>query len=321
MKSKRKLQLGLALPALLLLLSGCVRRTKSGKPYGMVYDYLAVPGQHVMEWLAHLLNHSYGWAIIVVTVVVRMVLLPLMVKQLRSSTVQQEKMSAIRPHMLKIQKRQKEAATQEEQAAAGQQMMQLYKDNGISMTGGIGCLPLLIQMPIFAALYAAIQYSPELSSSSFMGIPLGKPSILLAILSFVVYLLQGYLSMIGMPPEQKKQMRITLVISPVFILFITMRAPAGLGLYFFIGGIFACIQTLIINLYRPRIRREIEAEMKKNPPKIVEEAPVAEPATATTTDDAAATTASQPSQASTTNTTNRNRNRNAGKQQHHPHND
>ena len=115
-------------------------------------------------------------------------------------------------------------------------------------------------------------------------------------------------------------MRITLVISPVFILFITMRAPAGLGLYFFIGGIFACIQTLIINLYRPRIRREIEAEMKKNPPKIVEEAPVAEPATATT-DDAAAATTSQSNQASTTNTTNRNRNRNAGKQQHHPHND
>lgn len=316
MKSNRKLQLGLALPALLLLLSGCVRRTKSGKPYGMVYDYLAVPGQHVMEWLAHLLNHSYGWAIIVVTVVVRMVLLPVMVKQLRNSTVQQEKMSAIRPHMQKIQKQQKAATTQEEQAAASQAMMRLYKDNGISMTGGIGCLPLLIQMPIFAALYAAIQYSPELSSSSFMGIPLGKPSLLLAILSFVVYLLQGYLSMIGMPPEQKKQMRITLVISPVFILFITMRAPAGLGLYFFIGGIFACIQTLIINLYRPRIRREIEAEMKKNPPKVVE-VPVAQPAAAST-DDTAASTASQPSQAPTTN---RNRNRNAGKQQHRPHDD
>lgn len=316
MKSNRKLQLGLALPALLLLLSGCVRRTKSGKPYGMVYDYLAVPGQHVMEWLANLLNHSYGWAIIVVTVVVRMVLLPVMVKQLRNSTVQQEKMSAIRPHMQKIQKQQKAATTQEEQAAASQAMMRLYKDNGISMTGGIGCLPLLIQMPIFAALYAAIQYSPELSSSSFMGIPLGKPSLLLAILSFVVYLLQGYLSMIGMPPEQKKQMRITLVISPVFILFITMRAPAGLGLYFFIGGIFACIQTLIINLYRPRIRREIEAEMKKNPPKVVE-VPVAQPAAAPT-DDAAASTASQPSQAPTAN---RNRNRNAGKQQHRPHDD
>lgn len=306
MKSKKPLQLGVALTTLLLVLSGCVQRTKSGKPYGLVYDYLAVPGQHVMEWLANLLGHSYGWAIIVVTVVVRMVLLPVMVKQLRNSTVQQEKMSAIRPHLQELQKRQKAATNQTDQAAVGQQMMQLYRDNGISMTGGIGCLPLLIQMPIFAALYAAIQYSPELASSSFMGIPLGKSSILLAILSFLSYLLQGYLSMIGMPPEQKKQMRITMVISPVMILFFTISAPAGLGLYFFIGGIFACVQTVIINMYRPRIRREIEAEMKRNPPKIPE-APTPAPAAATATE----TVTSQQEEQQ------HNRNRNAGKQRHH----
>ena len=45
-------------------------------------------------------------------------------------------------------------------------MMSLYKDNGISMTGGMGCLPTLIQFPIFAALYAAIQYSPALASGA-----------------------------------------------------------------------------------------------------------------------------------------------------------
>ncbi|ANZ62182.1 membrane protein insertase YidC [Secundilactobacillus paracollinoides] len=312
MKSNKPLRLGMALAGLALVLSGCVQRTKSGKPYGVVYDYLAVPGQHVMEWMANFLGHSYGWAIIVLTVVVRLVLLPLMVRQMRSSTVQQEKMAAIKPQMTALQKRQKSASTQEEQAAAGQAMMQLYRDNGISMTGGIGCLPLLIQMPIFAALYAAIQYSPELSSSSFMGIPLGKSSIVLAILSFVAYLLQGYLSMIGMPKEQQKQMRVTMVISPVFILFFTISANAGLGLYFFIGGIFACIQTIIINLYRPRIRREIEAEMKKNPPKIVEE-PM--PTAATPTADSSSTDSAPLTKTQATDK--KNRQRNAGKQQHH----
>ncbi len=58
MKSKKPLQLGLVVAVLLPLLSGCVQRTKSGKPYGIVYDYLAVPGQHVMEWLANMLGHS-----------------------------------------------------------------------------------------------------------------------------------------------------------------------------------------------------------------------------------------------------------------------
>ncbi len=52
----------------------------------------------------------------------------------------------------------------------------------------------------------------------------------------------------------------------------TLFSPAGLGLYFFIGGIFACIQVVLINLMRPKIRAEIQAELRKNPPKkIVQE--------------------------------------------------
>lgn len=209
----------------------------------------------------------------------------------------------IRPQMAALQKQQKAAKTQEEQAAAGQAMMALYRNNGISMTGGIGCLPLLIQMPIFAALYAAIRYSPELSKAVFMNIPLGKASWILALLSFLSYLLQSYLSMLGLPQEQKKQMRYTLLLSPVMILFFTMNSPAGLGLYFFVGGLFACLQTLIINFYRPRIRREIKEKMKDQPAPVMP-TPVKP--------------AAKPEQAAAeTHTHNRNRNRNAGKQQHH----
>ena len=299
MKISKKVTVTTALAAMALFLSGCVQ-TKNGKPYGFVYDYLAVPGQHVMDWLAHIFGGSYGWAIIILTVIVRMVLLPIMVRQMRSATVQQEKISMIRPQMTALQKQQKAAKTPEEQQAASQAMMALYRNNGISMTGGIGCLPLLIQMPIFAALYAAIRYSPELSNSVFLGIPLGKSSWILALLSFLSYLLQGYLSMLGMPEDQKKQMRMTLLLSPVMILFFTMSSPAGLGLYFFVGGLFACLQTLIINFYRPRIRREIKEKMKDQPAPVV--APVVKPTPTATT--------SKP-------VSQKNRNRNAGKQQRH----
>ena len=297
MKISKKVTVTTALAAMALFLSGCVQ-TKNGKPYGFVYDYLAVPGQHVMDWLAHIFGGSYGWAIIILTVIVRMVLLPIMVRQMRSATVQQEKISMIRPQMTALQKQQKAAKTPEEQQAASQAMMALYRNNGISMTGGIGCLPLLIQMPIFAALYAAILYSPELSNTVFLGIPLGKSSWILALLSFLSYLLQGYLSMLGMPEDQKKQMRMTLLLSPVMILFFTMSSPAGLGLYFFVGGLFACLQTLIINFYRPRIRREIKEKMKDQPAPVV--APVVKP------------TVTPPKPVSQ-----KNRNRNAGKQQRH----
>lgn len=187
-----------------LILSGCVQRTKSGKPYGLIYDHLAIPTQHVINWLTSVMGGSYGWAIIAITFIVRMCLMPLMLRQARGATIQQEKMASVRPQMADIQERQKNASSTEEKTAISQEMMALYRENGISMTGGIGCLPLLIQMPIFAALYAAIQYSPELSKTVFMGINLGNPSIILAVLTVIIYGIQAYLSLLGVAPEQKK---------------------------------------------------------------------------------------------------------------------
>lgn len=267
MKNKKLLTIAAIMASAMLFLSGCVQHTVSGKPYGFVYDNLAVPTQHVLVWLSQILGNSLGWAIIVITFIVRLVLMPIMIKQSKNATVQQEKIAHIKPLMEDITKRQKEATSDAERMAINQEMMQLYRDNNISMTGGIGCLPLLIQMPIFAALYAAIQYSPELSRSYFYGINLGQRSFTLVALSFVVYALQGWLSTLGVPEAQRAQMRQMMIISPLMITFMTYISPAGLGLYFFVGGIFACIQTLIINYMRPRIRKEVLAELKKNPVK------------------------------------------------------
>ena len=267
MKNKKLLTIAAIMASAMLFLSGCVQHTASGKPYGFVYDNLAAPTQHVLVWLSQILGNSLGWAIIVITFIVRLVLMPIMIKQSKNATVQQEKIAHIKPLMEDITKRQKEATSDAERMAINQEMMQLYRDNNISMTGGIGCLPLLIQMPIFAALYAAIQYSPELSRSYFYGINLGQRSFTLVALSFVVYALQGWLSTLGVPEAQRAQMRQMMIISPLMITFMTYISPAGLGLYFFVGGIFACIQTLIINYMRPRIRKEVLAELKKNPVK------------------------------------------------------
>ncbi|MCP0886440.1 membrane protein insertase YidC [Ligilactobacillus sp. WILCCON 0076] len=287
MKKKKLLTLVPIFLTISLFLSGCVQRTKSGKPYGIIYDHLAIPTQHIIDWLSNLLGgngNSYGWAIIAITFIVRLVLMPVMLSQSKKATIQQEKMSSIRPQLAKIQKRQKEAQTQEEKAAVSQDMMALYKQNNISMTGGIGCLPLLIQMPIFAALYAAIQYSDLLSKSSFYGINLGHRSFTFVVLTFLIYALQGWLSLQGIPEEQKKQMSSMMIASPVMLAVMTYIAPAGLGLYFFVGGIFACLQTLLINRMRPQIKKRIEKEMKKNPPKeITPTVPTNKKATITST--------------------------------------
>ena len=312
MKHKRLTVVGL-MTTMLLLLSGCVRTTKSGRPYGFVYDYMAKPMQHLMEWLAGYMGNNYGWAIIVIVVIVRTILLPVMFSQMKRSTVTQEKMAQIQPLIKELSAKQRAAKTPEEQAAVGQQMMALYRDNNISLTGGIGCLPLLIQLPVFAALYAAIRYSPDLYHATFFGIALGKPSILFAILSFIAYAVQSYLGLVGVPEEQKKQMKMAIWMSPFMTFFISLTSSAGLGLYFFIGGLFAILQTLMVNAYRPRIRKQIAEEAKKHPVK-KPAAPVTPSATSTSTADAI-DQLKKPNPAK--EMAQHNRQRNAGKQQHH----
>lgn len=78
---KKKNQLAISFALIALLLSGCVQRTKSGKPYGFVYEKLAIPTQHILNWLAEILGGSYGWSIIVITFIVRLILMPIMIKQ------------------------------------------------------------------------------------------------------------------------------------------------------------------------------------------------------------------------------------------------
>ncbi|CAI2677820.1 Membrane protein insertase MisCB [Apilactobacillus kunkeei] len=242
-----------------LVLSGCVRVDSNGKPYGLTYEYLALPGQHILDFIAKFFG-GYGWAIIILTIIVRMILLPAMISQTKKSTIMQEKMSFIKPKMQEIQERQKNASSKEEQMKIQQEMMQLYKDNNISMAGGIGCLPLIIQMPIYLALYNGIRFSPEVSHTMLLGVKLGDKSLILVVLSFLAYVLQGYLMTLGLPEDQKKQMKMMAYFTPIMIVLVTFSAPAGLGIYFFISGLFACLQTLIINMYRPKIRAEVAAQ-------------------------------------------------------------
>ena len=183
------------------------------------------------------------------------------------------KKSSIKPHMDVINERMKTATSPEEKMAAQQELQQFYKDNDINIMGGIGCLPLLIQMPIFTALFFAAKVTPGISESVFFGINLGKPSLILVALAGISYFLQSYISMIGMSDEQRKQMRMMTYLSPLMIIFFSFKAPAGVTLYWVIGGIFSCIQSLITNLYhKPKVKKEIAEHFEKNPVKVVKSA-------------------------------------------------
>jgi YidC/Oxa1 family membrane protein insertase len=264
--------LGSSLATILLFLSGCVRLDSNGNPdtSGIVYRLLVHPMGQAITYLVENFNWSYGWAVILMTVIVRIIILPLGISQSKKTMIQSEKMQALKPQVQAAQEKLKTATTREEQMAAQAEMQQVYRENGLSMTGGIGCLPLLIQMPIFSALYFTARYTEGIRDSSFYGIDLGNPSFLLVAIAGVAYLLQGYISTIGIPEEQKKTMRTMLIVSPAMIVFMSISAPAGVTLYWVVGGIFSCLQTFITNvMMKPKLKAQVAEELKQNPPKQV----------------------------------------------------
>ena len=272
MKKLKNWLLTSGLLTMVLTLSGCVKRLENGEPdpNGLIYQYLVQPLGNFLTYLANNLNFGFGLAIIVVTIIVRLIILPLGINQSRKSMIQSEKMQYLKPQLDIAQENTKKATTQEEQMQASMDMQKIYKENNVSMFGGIGCLPMLIQMPIFSFFFFTAQYTPGINEATFFGINLGERSLILVAVAGVFYVLQSFLSMIGIPDEQKKQMRSMMIVSPLMIVFMSLSSPAGVTLYWVIGGVISCLQTFITNvLMKPRIKAQVAEEMRKNPPKVV----------------------------------------------------
>ena len=266
---KRFLFSGMGL-TLLLILSGCVQTNKQGLPTGegFVYQYLVAPMSQVIKYFANDLGLGFGLAIILVTVIVRLIILPLGLYQSWNATYQSEKRNYLSPIFTPIHERMKSAETQEEKLEAQQALMQAQKENGLSMLGGVGCLPLLIQMPFFSALFFAARYTEGVTQSNFLGINLGQQSLILTIFVGILYYIQSLLSLVGLDEEQKDQMKKMLYMSPLMIVVFSLTAPAGVTLYWVVGGFVQILQQFIINFFiRPYMKKRVEEEYKNNPPK------------------------------------------------------
>ena len=254
------------LMGLVLVLGGCAN---PNNPDGIVYRTIGVPIESLIEWFAETFNGNYGIAIIVVTLLIRLLLLPLTLKQLKSTTKQSIKMQKYQPYLKDIQERQKNASTQEEKMEAAMAQQEFFKENNISMFGGMGCLPLIIQLPFITSLYTAIRVSDSINNASFLGMPLDSPSIILGILTILLYFVQSWISVQAMPQEQRKQMSMSMYMMPIMMAFIVFTTPAGLTLYFFTGAIWAIGQSMYTTyIYRPKIASEVEEELANNPVKV-----------------------------------------------------
>lgn len=329
MKNRKLKYLLLALATVLLIfvLSGCQmqnmykagQKPPTGAIYGTLYNILAVPMQHLINWTAAKIGgpSGYGWGILIITFIVRLAILPLMLYQSNKATIQQEKTKQIQPQLALVQKAMKENKSQEAQTKLAALQMDVYKKNDMSIMGGIGCLPLLIQFPFMIAIYQAVMYSPEISSGRFLGFSLGQSNIIVVVISTLLYLVQSFIMLKTVPEAQRQAMRITALMGPMTTFFIALIAPAGLGLYFLVGGVIVVIQQIIVTyIMTPRIRKRIDKQLTDHPVvEVVTEATIQGLASQPATSPAGGKAPSPQAAASLEKIHERNRKRNTGKQQ------
>ncbi|GAB2027461.1 membrane protein insertase YidC [Lactovum odontotermitis] len=288
-KLKKKLiLLGFVFSALVLL-AGCVQTAKNSAGEivptgdGWVYNILVRPMSAFVDLFA--IHHDgsiwlgYGWAIILVTLIIRLFLLPLALNQQYKATYMQEKTAYLQPVFAPINERLKQARANKDQAgmmAAQQEMMQAQKDNGINMLSSIGCLPILLQYPFFIALYNAARYTKGISDYQFGPIDLGAISssgygLILVALAAFFYAAQTLIMYLAMPEEQRKQQRTMMIISPAMIVVFSFMSPNGVTLYWVAGGLVIVLQQIIVTyVIKPRLKIRIDKEFKENPPKIAD---------------------------------------------------
>ncbi|CAM3198423.1 membrane protein insertase YidC [Filibacter tadaridae] len=246
MKMNKRLVLILILTVLTVFLAGCGDFNKeiTVDSEGFWSKYVVWPLVSLIIVFKELLG-SYGLGIVVVTIIIRLVLLPLMIKQTQSS----KKMQEIQPELnaLKVKYKSKDAVTQEKYRTEMQKIMSERKVNPAA-----GCLPVIIQMPILFGFYHAIsRMNVTYDIGKFLWFELAAPSITLAI---IAGLIQFVVLRTG-PAMANPQMKVMMYIMPVMIMVFGSFLPAALALYWVIGNIISFIQNVFI--YKPFKKKEV----------------------------------------------------------------
>ncbi|MGA9226373.1 MAG: membrane protein insertase YidC [Mesobacillus sp.] len=224
-----------------MFLAGCQSMTNDGSFFQSTF---VNPFAWLIHFFASITGGSFGFAIIFITIMIRLILMPLMLRQYKNQQNMKEKMEVLKPEMDQIQKKIKSTKDSAEQKKLQQEMMGLYQKHGVNPLS-VGCLPMLIQMPILMGLYYAIKSSSEIASHSFLWFNLGHSDIWITAAAGLIYYLQFKVSQSNMTLEQQKQMKFMGLISPIMIVMFSLNAPSALPLYWTVGGILLIAQNLL----------------------------------------------------------------------------
>lgn len=238
---KKKVLLSFMLVLSVFLLSGCAAASTEGHWF---HDYFVFPFTWLLESIGEFFNGNYGLSIIIITILVRTLLLPFALNAAKKQKVMREKMEVMKPELEEIQKKIKAAKTKEEQSKAQQEMMLLYQKHNFNPFA-MGCLPMLLQIPIWMGLYYSISISDKIAGHTFLWFPLDSSDMVMAVIAAIMYYLQFKVSMLNMAPEQAQQMKIMGLLSPVMILIASMTMPSALAVYWTMSGLYLIGQTYL----------------------------------------------------------------------------
>lgn len=219
------------------------REFETSNPYGGWLQGIVQPFAtmviRLLLWMKASLGLSYGWILVLFGVAVRIILWPLNQKAMRSSM----QMQRIQPELQAIQARYK-GDPQKLQAA----MMQTYKEHGMSPFSSLsGCLPMLIPLPVFFALFFVFQNTIEFRGVSFLWFPdisLKDPYYVIPILVAITAMGLSWIGMKGVKANEQQKMM--MYIMPAMMLVIFLNMASGLNLYYFVQNLASLPQQWLI---------------------------------------------------------------------------
>ncbi|MGJ7920606.1 YidC family membrane integrase SpoIIIJ [Neobacillus sp. LXY-4] len=247
---KKRIFLVVGLVFLMALISGCSQTNLpiTSESTGFWNEYIVYPLSLLIIKVAEFLGGSFGLSIIIVTLIIRLAILPLMIKQTKSSKA----MQALQPEMQAL-KEKYSSKDQKTQQKLQEETMKLFQKHGVNPLAG--CFPLLIQMPILIGFYHAISRTREIAEHSFLWFDLGSPDpfYILPLVAGATTFIQQKMTMAG-TANQNPQMAMMLWMMPIMIIVFAISFPAALSLYWVVGNIFMIVQTYFIK--GPEIKAE-----------------------------------------------------------------
>jgi YidC/Oxa1 family membrane protein insertase len=197
-----------------------------------------------LVWVNTTLTHNYGWAIVVLTIIIKVLLYPLQHK----SIVSMKKMQKLQPKVNSLKEKYKKAKTDPEQRQMlNTEMMKLYQQEGVSPASG--CLPIALQIPILWAFYGLLAHAIELRHAPFMlwihDLSDKDPYFITPALMTITMVIQQQLTPSTADPVQKKMF----LMMPLVFGFLFKDFPSGLVVYWLVQNILTIVQQLIMNRY------------------------------------------------------------------------